>query len=90
MKKTNVLLSVMAAAGAGIIVGILLAPNSGARTRRRVINLGQDSLEDFMDTVEDSFDEFKGQTQRRFSDLKTQLKCGNERNFSAQSAQSQS
>jgi gas vesicle protein len=89
MKKTNVLLSVMAAAGAGIIVGILLAPNSGARTRRKLLHLGQDSLEDFMDTVEDSFDDFKSQTQRKFTDFKTQLKCSKERDFNEETSKGQ-
>lgn len=32
MKKTSVFLSVLVAAGAGIIIGVLLAPNSGVRT----------------------------------------------------------
>jgi gas vesicle protein len=67
MKKTNVLLSVLIAAGAGMIAGVLLAPNSGARTRRKLLHLGQDSLEDLMQTVEDSFDDFKSQTHKKFT-----------------------
>jgi gas vesicle protein len=59
MKKTSVFLSVLVAAGAGIIIGVLLAPNSGVRTRRKILFLGEEALEELEQAIEDSFDDLK-------------------------------
>ncbi|SKB43344.1 YtxH domain-containing protein [Dyadobacter psychrophilus] len=81
MKKTSVLLSVLVAAGAGIIVGILIAPNSGARTRRKIQYLGQDALEELEQTIEDSFDDLKRQTQKKCTELRNKLMCNPQQHF---------
>ncbi|CAG5017873.1 hypothetical protein DYBT9275_05864 [Dyadobacter sp. CECT 9275] len=78
MKKTSVLLSVLVAAGAGLIVGVLLAPNSGARTRRKILHLGEDIFEDLQQTVEDSFEDFKRETQDKFDEFRNKLVCNPE------------
>ncbi len=81
MKKTIVLLSAFVAVGVGIIVGVLLAPNSGARTRRKILHLAEDALEDLEQTIEDSFDDLKRQTQKKCTELRNKLICNTERHF---------
>lgn len=81
MKKTSVLLSVFVAAGAGIIVGVLVAPNSGARTRRKIRYLGEDALEDLEQTIEVSFNDFKRQTQKKYAEFRTKLMCNQAQHF---------
>jgi gas vesicle protein len=76
-----VLLCVFVAAGAGIIVGVLLAPNSGARTRRKIQYLGQDALEELEQTIEVSFDDFKRQTQKKYAEFRTKLMCNPAQHF---------
>jgi gas vesicle protein len=81
MKKSSVFLSVLVAAGAGIIVGMLIAPNSGARTRRKIQYLGDDALEELVQTIEDSFDELKRQTQKKCAEVRNKLMCNPQQHF---------
>jgi gas vesicle protein len=41
MKSSNVLMSVIAGAAAGAVLGVLYAPDKGANTRNRIVRKGQ-------------------------------------------------
>lgn len=49
----KVLLGILAGAAAGAILGILLAPDKGSETRRKLMQKG----EDYADAMKDKFDE---------------------------------
>ncbi|MDZ7774553.1 MAG: YtxH domain-containing protein [Bacteroidales bacterium] len=53
MSTGKVLLGIIAGAAAGALAGILLAPEKGSKTRKRIIRKG----EDYKDEVEDTFNE---------------------------------
>ena len=49
MKKSNLLLAILAGAAAGAIVGVLYAPAAGSRTRKKLYKKGEHALEDLRD-----------------------------------------
>jgi gas vesicle protein len=53
MKTGKILLGVLAALAAGATLGILLAPDSGSDTRKKIIKSG----EDYLDSVKSKFNE---------------------------------
>ena len=52
MKQGQVVLGVLAGIATGAVLGILFAPEKGERTRRKILNKG----EDLADELEDKFD----------------------------------
>lgn len=90
MKKTSVFLSVLVAAGAGIIIGVLLAPNSGVRTRRKILYLGEEALEDIEQAIEDSFDDLKRQAQKKCTEFRNKLICNPQQHFNHGKSKDQS
>jgi len=54
MKRGNVLLGILGGVAVGALLGILLAPDKGERTRRKIVKKG----EDYVDTLKDKFDDF--------------------------------
>jgi len=70
MKSVNVLLGVLVGALAGAAIGVLMAPDKGAKTRKRITDMGgdyadnvRDAFEDFMDTIGFSYEKTKGQAE---------------------------
>lgn len=56
MTKGKVLLGVLAGLTAGAAIGMLLAPEKGERTRRRLARKGQDLADSIRNTIGDRFD----------------------------------
>jgi gas vesicle protein len=46
MKTSRVVLSVLAGAAVGALVGVLFAPDKGSNTRKRIVKKGEDFVED--------------------------------------------
>ena len=51
MKKSNVVLGVLAGAAVGALIGILFAPDKGSKTRRKLYSKGEDMVDDLKDKV---------------------------------------
>jgi gas vesicle protein len=49
MKKSNVVLGVLAGAAVGALLGILFAPDKGSRTRKKIYRKGEDVVDDLKD-----------------------------------------
>lgn len=52
MKKSNVVAVVLASAAAGIVMGILLAPDKGSKTVNKVAGMISDNLQKMKDYVD--------------------------------------
>jgi gas vesicle protein len=48
MKPGKIILTVISAAAAGLLTGLLFAPEKGNRTRRRILEKGQDAIDDMI------------------------------------------
>ena len=60
--KTKLVLGLVGAAAAGVVVGLLLAPDSGAATRRKIADTASDwtdQLSDLFASAKDQVDELK-------------------------------
>lgn len=65
MKRGKVLLGILGGMAAGALLGILLAPDSGANTRKKIVKKG----EDYVDGVKEKFTEMMDDVNQRFDDL---------------------
>lgn len=54
MKRGNVLLGILGGVAVGALLGILLAPDKGERTRKKILRKG----EEYADDLRDKFDDF--------------------------------
>ena len=70
MKTGKVVLGLLAGVAAGAALGILFAPDKGSRTRRKIVNSGED-LEDevkdkfnvLLETITDKYDTIKKEAE---------------------------
>ncbi|MEQ9377643.1 MAG: YtxH domain-containing protein [Imperialibacter sp.] len=60
MTTGKALLGVVAGMAAGALLGVLFAPQKGARTRRDIVEKGEDLAEALNETVEKKFNELMG------------------------------
>ncbi len=56
MKTGKVLLGVLAGVAAGAILGILFAPEKGSRTRRKILDKGEDYADGVKDKMDNLYD----------------------------------
>ncbi|WP_428659876.1 YtxH domain-containing protein [Runella sp.] len=54
MKSGKIVLSVVAGVVAGALIGIAFAPHKGSKTRKKIINIG----DDYLDVIKDTFADF--------------------------------
>jgi gas vesicle protein len=53
MKKSNVVLGILAGAAVGALLGVLFAPDKGSKTRRKIYRKGEDIVDDLKDKALD-------------------------------------
>lgn len=78
MSTEKVILSVVAGAAVGVLIGVLLAPEKGTETRRKIIKQGNDYSRDvkqkFNEFLFNVTNSFKGRTEGRNSIRESDLK----------------
>jgi gas vesicle protein len=80
MSSSKIILSALAGLAIGSIAGILLAPDKGSSTRRKIANKGDDYIDDLKEKMTDYIDRVKdnyasaAQTTEHFADKVTSMK----------------
>jgi gas vesicle protein len=69
MSSGKVILGVLAGLATGAFLGILLAPEKGADTRKKMSQKG----EDFVDVLKDKFNEFLESVSEKFQEAKVEV-----------------
>ena len=87
MKATSLLLGVLGAAAAGVVVGLLIAPDKGSETRRKIsektedwrnqvnnlIQTGKDYVKDITGTVKSEAESLKGDAENRYNRVQSEI-----------------
>jgi len=66
MKSGNAILGLLAGIAAGAVLGILFAPHSGAKTRKRILSKG----EGYADDLKDKFGEYVDTLKESYQGMK--------------------
>jgi len=69
MSSGKVLLGVLAGLAAGALLGILIAPEKGSVTRKKMSK----KAEDYADGLKEKFDEFLDNISEKFEDMKEEV-----------------
>jgi gas vesicle protein len=56
MKNNQVILGVVGGLAAGALLGILFAPNKGSKTRKKLLQKGEEYTDDFKHKLNDMYD----------------------------------
>lgn len=74
MSKTKVVLGVLAGVAIGSIAGILFAPDKGSKTRKQILDKGENFTDDlktkmteFCDNIMEKFETIKQEAENMFS-----------------------
>lgn len=59
MKPGKTISALIVATMAGYLIGLLFAPQKGSRTRRRILEKGEDSFEDMISDINNAVQEFR-------------------------------
>jgi gas vesicle protein len=76
MSNSKLLVGFLVGAAVGGALGILLAPDKGEETRKKILEKGSDlgdSLSDFSDTIKDKFNEVVDGVKGNFSKAKNSM-----------------
>jgi len=76
MSTSKVLFGFLAGAAIGGALGILLAPDKGTETRKKILEKSNDlgdSLSDFSDTIKDKFNEVVDGVKGNFNKTKSSM-----------------
>lgn len=71
MSTGKILLSVLAGAAVGALVGVLMAPDKGTVTRKKILKRG----EDYTEALKDKFDDLVSSMTDKFEDVKSDTKA---------------
>ena len=69
MSSGKVVLGLLAGAAAGALAGILFAPAKGSRTRRRIMNKG----ENYADSLKNKLNDLLEKTNKKFEKVKEEV-----------------
>lgn len=69
MSKGNIVIGALAGIAAGAIVGLLIAPDKGAKTRKKISKKGKESIEDLKDT----FNELLNSASKKYAVAKKEV-----------------
>lgn len=69
MNSGKILLGVLIGAAAGVLAGILIAPEKGSETREKLAEMG----EEYLETVKDKFDEMLENFATKFEQVKKEV-----------------
>lgn len=71
MSNSKLVLGALAGIAIGSLLGVLFAPQSGARTRKRLLNKGEEyaddvkeKMEEYMETIKDKYEEMKTDVEK--------------------------
>lgn len=70
MNSNKVLLGVLGGAAVGALAGILLAPNKGSKTRKKIMNKGKVFADDLKGKFEDLYENVTDQYEDLMQDAK--------------------
>ncbi len=69
MEVKNLIGGLLAGAAIGVAIGVLLAPESGEQTRKKIIKGSKNAANDFQTTLGESVDSLKSQYNRGIDKL---------------------
>ena len=70
VKNGNGIIALLAGAAIGVAIGVLLAPDKGSETRKKM----KDGLDDLKDQAKSKWDNLDDETKQKFTDTKDNLK----------------
>jgi len=76
MNTGKIILSLLVGVAAGAVLGLLLAPNKGSITRRRIMDMADDLSSDIKENVSESIKTFTDQFENAEVDAKDLVKKG--------------
>ncbi|MES2517412.1 MAG: YtxH domain-containing protein [Bacteroidota bacterium] len=76
MKSGKIFLGILAAFAGGALMGILLAPEKGSRTRRNIINKGEDYADDVKDKLNGYLDTINKKYETAMHDMEVFVSDG--------------
>jgi len=76
MSSGKVVLGMLAGLAAGAVLGILFAPEKGSKTRRQILDKGEDYADDIKDKVDDFIDMITQKFERTKGDMEEMASKG--------------